>query len=247
MGELSFAQNLMIIHNALTRPGDTITLWVDITNADKFVSFQFDLQLPENVSYLDYSLQLSDRRANHVVSGNIIGSHKLRIFSYSPGNSAFSGNNGTVVSFSLLIGNIRGEFPLILENGIIGDSLSANILTSVENGTLSVFPLGQDDQGNKENDRDALIVFPNPVAGHTQILFTVAEFSEVTFILFDQDGKKRFATNVGNFAKGSHAVVIPNEMMKQLKPGKMYCLELSGKSKTGNLSNQIVKIIRIEN
>jgi uncharacterized repeat protein (TIGR01451 family) len=236
----------MIIHDAFARPGDTVTLTIDISNTAKFVSFQFDLQLPQGLSYLGYSLRLSDRSVNHVAIGNMVGANSLRIFSYSPNNAAFKGGSGMVVSFSLVVGNIRGEFPLTLENGIIGDSLSTNILNGVENGILSVFPMGLNEHGEYMNDSFGLTVIPNPFIDHAHVSFTLADFSAVTIILYDQDGKKVTSTDVGNFGKEKHTLDLPNEMMKQLKPGKMYYIDMSVKPKTGAFCNMVVKIIRIE-
>jgi len=242
----SMAQNVMIINNAFARPGDTVSATIDISNTDRFVSFQFDLPLPPNVSYLGYSLRLGNRSVNHVAIGNMVGANLLRVFSYSPNNAAFTGETGTVVSFSLVIGPVRGEFPLTLENGIIGDSLSTNILTGTENGILSVFPLGLNDPGDKPDDQVGLIVFPNPVVDYAEVSFTVSDFSEVTLILYNQDGKKLIAADAGNFGKGRHSLELADDMMKQIKQGKIYYLEMSAKSKTEIFRNAVIKIIRIE-
>lgn len=238
------AQNVMIIHHAFARPGDTIAVSASIANTDRFISFQFDLPLPENVSFLTNSIHVSGRGTNHTAIGNMVGSNLLRIFSYSPNNTAFQGNSGDVVLFQLVVGNIRGEFPLILSNCIIGDSLSANILTGAENGLLSVFPLGFNDQCDKSEDQTKLTVFPNPVEDHATVSFTVAGFSEVDLILINQDGRMLVNTNLGNFEKGSYSMELPKEMIVALNPGKIYYLEMAVKSKAGQVKNEVSKIIR---
>lgn len=241
----SIAQNVIIIDNAFARPGDTITVSISISNTNTFISFQFDLPLPENVSFLSNSIQMSVRSANHVAIGNTVESNILRIFSYSPNNAAFQGNTGEVVSFQLVVGNIRGEFPMTLENGIIGDSLSSNILTGIENGILSVFPLGVKEPGVKSDDV-GLTIFPNPVIDHADVSFAVTDLSEVILNLIDQDGRILKTTNMGKFGKGSHSMELPINMMKQLKPRKMYYFEMSVKSTTGTFRKEVVKIIRID-
>lgn len=106
----SLSQNVMIINSAFVRPGDTITVSASIANTDQFISFQFDLILPQSVSVLSNSIHMSERGVDHAVIGNMTGPNVLRLFSYSPSNTAFEGNSGEVVSFQLVAGNIRGEF-----------------------------------------------------------------------------------------------------------------------------------------
>ncbi|MEI7980608.1 MAG: hypothetical protein WCI71_03085 [Bacteroidota bacterium] len=244
--KLSVSQNVMIMRNVFARPGDTVTVSLDISNTAKFVSFQYDLPLPLNVSYLGNSLQLTERSVNHVAIGNMVGDRSLRIFSYSPNNAAFMGESGTVVSFSMVIGQIRGEFPLTLENGIIGDSLSTNILTGVENGILSVFPLGLNDPGDNTGEPFGLSVFPNPFIGHAKVSFAVSDFSAVTLILYNPEGKKISSSEVGNFSKGRHTVDLPNEIVRDTRHQTLYYLEISARIKTGIPRNETIKILRIE-
>jgi len=242
----SAAENVLIINSAFVRPGDTINVSASITNTDRFISFQFDLPLPENVSFLTNSIHMSERGTDHAAIGNMTGSNLLRIFSYSPNNTAFQGNRGEVVSFQLVAGNIRGEFPLILTNCIIGDSLSANILTGAENGILSVFPLGLNDQGGKSEDKVELSIFPNPVVDHAKVSFNTPDFSEVVFNLITDDGKILNTTNMGRFGKGFHSMELPIDLMKQLKPREVYYFVMLVKSTAGTLRKDMVKIIRIE-
>lgn len=135
---------------------------------------------------------------------------------------------------------------MVLANCIIGDSLSANILTGAENGILSVFSLGFNDPGEKSDNLVKLTVFPNPVVDQAVVSFTIADLSEVFLTLINQVGIIQMTNEMGNLEKGRHSMKIPNEMMIMIEPGKIYCLKLSVKSTNGKFKNEAVKMIRIE-
>ena len=68
---------------------------------EPFNGFQFDVVLPNNVSYVLNSTELSSRKTDHLISASIVETNKLRIVSYSPSNSNFTGAQGEVLTFKL--------------------------------------------------------------------------------------------------------------------------------------------------
>ena len=220
------AENVLIINSAFARPGDTITVSASITNTERFISFQFDLPLPEYVSFLTNSMHMSERGTDHAAIGNMAGSNLLRIFSYSPSNAAFQGNSGEVVSFQLVVGNIRGELPMIIEDGIIGDSISQNIITGSENGMLSVFPLGLENRSFQGSSFvKGMTIFPNPVKVNTWLKFDLLSECEVTFRIFDRVGKELQSVQLGILIPGVHQIDI-TKFTNGLKLSGVYYLEL---------------------
>lgn len=130
------AQNALICPDACGFGSDTLTISVDIENSDAFVGFQFDLPLPEQATYINNSASLTSRADGHILNASLLPGATLRILSYSMNLSYFQGNGGPVVEFRLLLGDVPGIYPLEMENAIIADENSQNILTSLENGNL---------------------------------------------------------------------------------------------------------------
>jgi len=236
----SFSQNVLIMNGVFARPGDTVIASVNINNVDKFISFQFDLPLPGQVSFLGYSIHMSERSTNHVAIGNMVGSNLLRIFSYSPNNSEFQGNNGEVVSFKLIIGNIRGEFPLNPQNCIIGDSLSKNIITGVENGILSVFPLAIED--GTIDSKKILQVFPNPAKENVIIHYQIDHVADIRLSIFDSHGNMVKHIDEKSKQSGNYKIKWETSFVAS---GTYYC-RLSGITKQGKKLNSEAKIIVIK-
>lgn len=239
----SSAQNIMISDSAFSRPNDTVVVSVEITNSKQFISFQFDLQIPDKVSFIGYSLQLSTRSTNHVAIGNLVGNNIVRVLAYSPNNSAFLGSSGKVLSLKLAIGNTRGEFPLALSNAIIGDSLSTNILTGVQNGLLSVYPLGIN-ENLKSNPILNFNVIPNPVRENSVIEFSLKYASAIEVCLHDILGRQVFRKYLGEFSEGNHLVNLPAQICSSLMPGTMYQLGIEACTQKKEHSIVYRKIIK---
>jgi len=105
---------------------------------DPFTGFQFDLQLPAPLVYVQGSAILSGRKTNHIVSANTLTENILRVVAYSPNGSVFSGSYGNTVSLTFDVNGTGGFYPLSLSNVIIGDTYTQNCLSDYYNGNLEV-------------------------------------------------------------------------------------------------------------
>lgn len=131
-------QNTMIISDYTGNVNDTITIAVEIENIDEFVGFQFDILVPDAADYLYGSAALTTRANGHALTATLMGTNTLRVISYSLNQLPFWGNNGPVVDFQLVLGSNPGIYVLELNNAIIANAQSQNILTEVQNGSLTL-------------------------------------------------------------------------------------------------------------
>ena len=138
-GSILFAQNTMFIPDVSGNAADTISVSIHIDNIDDFVAFQTDIQLPNEIEYMDNSAVLTGRAQDHILSALLLENNLLRVFVYSLSNSIFSGNSGSVLDFQVILGPIPGNFQLELINPIIGNVNSQNILTGFTNGNLYIY------------------------------------------------------------------------------------------------------------
>jgi hypothetical protein len=135
----SFAGNLMKINQYEVSPATDISIQLEVENDDPFVAFQADIPVPEGFSYVASSAALNPSRVNgHALSVNLLSGNVLRLIGYSINNTPFLGNAGTLVSITLKSGKIPATYPLLLNNALLGDSQSANILTGVTHGSVTV-------------------------------------------------------------------------------------------------------------
>jgi hypothetical protein len=133
------AQNIMKLGDVSVNAGQEATVNLSIDNASQFVAFQADIPIPTGLTYITSSAVLADtQKDGQSLSVSIINNNTLRLIGFSLSNTPFKGNSGTVVSFSLKAGTLPGNYILTLNNPIIGNSSSANILTSYVNGTVTI-------------------------------------------------------------------------------------------------------------
>jgi hypothetical protein len=168
-------QNQIIIDSVFTQPNSEVDIYVKIENQDPFVSFQIDIPIDENLEIVSNSAVLNPQRANgHSLSANIINGNIYRIFAYSFSNNYFLGDTGWVVKFTIQAGTNTGNYPLEIQNAIIGDANSQNILTGKSDGMLFVvgpLTLSPDVSPSSPCEGEATQLFANPQGGTYQIIF----------------------------------------------------------------------------
>ena len=108
---IAFAVNELHVLNAVGSSGHNSDVSFTINNMEEFVAFQFDIILPDVLSYVENSIALSARSVDHIVTANNVQDGVLRIIAYSPSNTPFIGNDGEVVSFTGLVNGIGGTYP----------------------------------------------------------------------------------------------------------------------------------------
>lgn len=115
-----------------------ISIPVSFNNMEPFSGFQFDVTLPQNITYVNNSVVLSSRKDDHVVSGNMIDTNTLRIISYSNSNAEFSGVEGVVMSFKLKPKVSSGNYNLTISNPIISNISLGNIESGSYSGSIQI-------------------------------------------------------------------------------------------------------------
>ncbi len=185
MANAIFSQNTIQINNTYGSLEDTVQVSVSIANSDEFVSFQFDVFLPEGFSYVSGSAQLSSRNVDHVVSITHLDGNAIRVLSYSLNNTPFMLNEGSVVSFCLGTPTQKGDYLIELDNGIIGNHESENILNSLVGGVINLSPTSF--EGNKEKN-DGVICYPNPFSEDLTVRILSDHFQQADMQVFDLKG-----------------------------------------------------------
>lgn len=100
--------NTMTAQDITIVPGETATLYIDMTNSDEITSFQFDIMLPEGLSipadeYGDPVIALTNRTTNtHQILSKYQDNGALRVAAYSSKSRPFRGNEGALVEIELI-------------------------------------------------------------------------------------------------------------------------------------------------
>jgi len=133
------ASNTLKIGTYQVLPNTEFVIQLVAENTDPFVAFQVDIPIPTGFTYVDGSAQLNASRiSGHALTASLLTGNILRLIGYSVGNTAFIGNSGSLVSFSMKSGAVPATYALALNQPVLGDSQSNNILTSSSNGSITV-------------------------------------------------------------------------------------------------------------
>ncbi len=149
------AANSIYIDDVEAKPGDIVTLSIKMTNteADKYCGFQFDVVLPEGISFVKddgfYEVALSTERTTanktNFFDSALQGDGSLRILCNTSVNNSnvghlycFSGTSGEICTIKVKIDEtlVTGEYSVKLQNVSMSDYTAKSI--SVENSTSKI-------------------------------------------------------------------------------------------------------------
>ncbi len=137
---LSFAgSNILKIDSVQVFPTQVVTLNISINNQDPSISFQVDIKLPSNFTYISGSAVLNPaRKVDHVFSISLLTGNTIRVLCYSPSNQPFLGSSGNILSFKLNTPAEPGSHALYTANALIVSPDATNILTGIVDGAVNV-------------------------------------------------------------------------------------------------------------
>ena len=133
-----FAVNEIHVGSGQGEANTEITIPVSINNMEPFSGFQFDISLPNDVSYVENSLEFTSRASDHSIAANVIGTNTLRFVAYSGTNAEFSGDEGEVFSFKLIPDVSSGTYYLNISNSIISNVTLGDIISDAYNGSFTI-------------------------------------------------------------------------------------------------------------
>lgn len=102
-----FAVNELHVADASGIADSTVTIHLNVNNMDALSGFQMEFDLPDQLRYVDGSFALTDRRADH----NVVVTHnngKLRAIAYSLADRTFSGEDGEIAHFDVVLSGRYG-------------------------------------------------------------------------------------------------------------------------------------------
>lgn len=133
------AANILKVGTYSVDPNTEFTVQLEAENSNPFVAFQADIPIPAGFKYVEgTSLLNGSRISGHFLSASILTGNILRLIGYSVNNTPFLGTSGVLVSFKLKSGTIPSVYSLAIQNPLLGDSQTNNILTSSVNGQVTV-------------------------------------------------------------------------------------------------------------
>jgi hypothetical protein len=182
-------------------PNDTIILSLEIENRTTFNFFNCRMLLPEGMSWIVSSAQLTGRAADHQLSLEQIG-QQLNCSVTSPSNQAFNGNTGSVLQIQIITSMLPGSYPLEIIGGSMINEIGNEVLTDLVNGELILLLVGEDQFYSLESPLE-LRYFSQ----QQQLEITLTESCELHLALYSLSGEFTGEFN-GFFTKGKYHIAL---------------------------------------
>jgi len=223
----------MIIPDAAGNFRDSVEVSVEIENSDEFVGFQLDFIVPIQADYVEDSVELTDRSQEHILNAGVTNGNNLRILSYSLDQSPFAGNEGAVVRFLISLGESAGVFPFAIEDPVIVDADSRNILTSTQIGSLEISSDDEEvdiESAVKTQSFEIFQNYPNPFNSNTVFNYYLPVNSLVKINILDTGGRIVRDWAVKKQISGFHQVVWAGDYESGLRvaDGVYFCQVQAG-------------------
>jgi len=200
--------NTIAISDTIAYVDSIVTLQIDVDNCEEFVAFQVDLILPDGLDFIEDSEQLTSRAQDHLIQANYVGEDTLRIISFSMNSLPFNGDSGAVAYIEFHVNLDEGLYPLILENGLLANVNSENILDEMINGQLEVLPVTSSYQENIVPLKFTVSKnYPNPFNPTTKIDYALPTESDVVLSIYNIKGQLVKRIKHENQPAGYHQIV----------------------------------------
>lgn len=131
------AQNTLLLSSASGHPGDTVTLTLSLSNSSAVTAMQAFVPLHGQLTYVAGSATLSERSNGHAVSATVLRD-TLRIYSYSMGLNAFTGNSGALLTFRLVLGNEPATYSMPLCSAMLSSSTGSSLPVQTTAGSVTI-------------------------------------------------------------------------------------------------------------
>lgn len=123
-------------------PGEVNQVEILLENEVQYTAFQTDLYLPDGITMVPRSVVLSDRKAaDHSIATSTQSDGAIRIMSYSMSLSPYSGNSGTLVTFTIMVDQTINT-PVVIKLKNILFTTTAGIEITFDDVACSVFLRG---------------------------------------------------------------------------------------------------------
>ena len=132
------ASNILSISDESGFINTNTTIGVNMDNVEEVSGLQFDVILPEGITYVAGSAALTDRAsANHILVAGMIDPVTLRVLAYAMPSGNFSGTTGDVVTFQVT-GSEEGTYALPLGNPALSNYAGTLLTVGTYDGTLTL-------------------------------------------------------------------------------------------------------------
>ncbi len=132
-----FSVNELHVPNLSGISDSIVTVSLKMNNMEPIVAAQVSFKMPAQLEYVAGSAAVTARGVNHGCIANMTGD-TLTLIAYSPTNTAFTGDDGDVLSFDVRLNGKSGYYYLKPLNVVLGNITEENMTSATYQGYVRI-------------------------------------------------------------------------------------------------------------
>ena len=193
-------ENILLVLDKTAKPGDNVTLELEMINDDVIVSFQATIMLPEGFGYVAGSGQLHRKNGHDLFANYNEATNELVLLAFAFSGAPFTGNDGVLFSAELTTPETPGIFEVSLTEVLLVKQGAIDVTTGFFPGTITlqyILTINTEGQGHVAVNGEA---YETPVA--------ITDTDPVTLTAIPETGWQ-FSHWSGDLTGGDPEVSIP--------------------------------------
>ena len=133
-----FSVNELHLTDASGVCDETVTISVTMNNMDPIVGVDFTIQLPEELKFVENSIEKSDRSSAFSVESGIDSDRNLRIILFGTSYEQLKGNNGEILTFKLKLDGTGGMYTISPVKAVLANAAGENMISDIYSGNIHI-------------------------------------------------------------------------------------------------------------
>ncbi len=200
---IPFSVNELRVVNASGVANTEVEVSLKVNNMEPLVGMQCTFNLPQQLDYVDGSVATTDRTSGSTAFASLEG-RKLTLYLYSASNTAWTGDDGVVLTFRVMLNGTSGSYRLTPANVVLANVDQENMTSATYQGTVSI-------QAPRFNGPNTLSMGVTPVTEVAEATYTFSNNGQapltVQRVVFLADGYEVVESLPMVLARGASATL----------------------------------------
>lgn len=126
---IPFSVNELRVQRATGIANTEAEVSIKVNNMEPLVGMQCSFTLPQQLNYVEGSVAAADRAAGSTAFASLEG-RKLTLYLYSPSNTPWTGDDGVVITFRVLLNGTNGSYRLNPTDVVLSNVAQENMTSA---------------------------------------------------------------------------------------------------------------------
>lgn len=135
---IPFSVNELHLSDAIGICDDEVTIEVAMNNMEPIVGIDFTIQLPEELEFVENSVEIFPRASSLLSESGIDNNGNLRIVLFGSGNQSVEGHEGSLLQFKVKLKGKDGVYSICPSKCVLANASGENMFSAVYGGSIGI-------------------------------------------------------------------------------------------------------------